>query len=93
MVKELEEVHKHIRDFLFVEGLRHVRVMNPWVGLRGSSPANIWGEDPVLIKTAMLPKLVEGVKLTLSKITLKRRSDNSIQRSPREAGLCRVMAA
>jgi hypothetical protein len=28
-----EEVHKCIRDFLFVESMRHVSVMNPWVGL------------------------------------------------------------
>jgi hypothetical protein len=77
MVGELEELHKNVRDFLFVEGLHHVRVMNPWVGMRGASPTIIWGEDPILIKPAMLPKLVEGVKLTLLKITLKRRSDNA----------------
>jgi hypothetical protein len=76
MVKELEEVHKQVRDFLFVENLRHVRVMNPWIGLRGSSPSNIWGEDPVLVKAEVLPKLVEGVKITTTKITLKRRGDN-----------------
>jgi hypothetical protein len=77
MVKELEEVHKQVRDFLFVEGLRHVRVMNPWIGMRGSSPSNIWGEDPVLIKTELMPKLVEGVKITLTKITIKRRGDTT----------------
>jgi hypothetical protein len=77
MVGELEELHKNVRDFLFVEGLRHVRIMNPWVGMRGTSPTNIWGEDPIMVLPAVLPKLVEGVKLTLSKITLKRRSDNA----------------
>jgi uncharacterized membrane protein YgcG len=78
MVKELEEVHKQVRDFLFVENLRHVRVMNPWIGLRGASPSNIWGEDPVLVKAEMLPKLVEGVKITITKITIKRRGDNTM---------------
>jgi hypothetical protein len=76
LVADLEDVHKCARDFLFVEGLRHVRVMNPWVGLRGSSPSNIWGEDPVHIKPEMLPRLVEGVRVTTNKITLKRGSDS-----------------
>jgi hypothetical protein len=76
MVADLEDVHKCARDFLFVEGLRHVRVMNPWVGLRGSSPSNIWGEDPVHIKPEMMPRLVEGVRVTANKITLKRGSDS-----------------
>jgi hypothetical protein len=76
LVADLDDVHKCARDFLFVEGLRNMRVMNPWVGLRGSSPANIWGEDPVHVKQEMQMKLVEGVKLTLNKITLKRGSDS-----------------
>jgi hypothetical protein len=71
----LEEVHTCTRDFLFVEGLRHARVMNPWVGIRGSSPSNIWGEDPVYIRREMMTKLTDGVKITLNKITLKRRGD------------------
>jgi hypothetical protein len=77
MVKELEEVHKQVRDFLFVEGLRNVRVMNPWIGMRGSSPSNIWGEDPILVKPEMLPKIVEGVKITMTKISIKRRGDTT----------------
>jgi hypothetical protein len=77
LLSNLEEVHKCIRDFLFVEGLRHARVMNLWVGLRGSSPSNIWGKDPVYIKKEMMPRLAEGVKITLNKISLKRRSDGN----------------
>jgi hypothetical protein len=57
--------------------MRHVRVMNPWVGLRGTSPSNIWGEDPVYIRKEMMPRLAEGVKITLNKISLKRRSDGN----------------
>jgi hypothetical protein len=86
MVKELEEVHKQVRDFLFVENLRHVRVMNPWIGLRGVSPSNIWGEDPVMVKTEMLPKLVDGMKITITKITIKRRGDNSTPEPKRSRG-------
>jgi hypothetical protein len=41
LVEDLEGVHKIARDFLFKESLRHIRVMNPWVGLRGLLPSNI----------------------------------------------------
>jgi uncharacterized membrane protein YgcG len=75
VLESLEEVHRCTRDYLFTEGMRHARVMNPWVGLRSTSPSNIWGEDPVYIKKELMPRLAEGVKITLNKISLKRRGE------------------
>jgi uncharacterized membrane protein YgcG len=75
VLASLEDVHRSTRDFLFMEGMRHARVMNPWVGLRSTSPSNIWGEDPVYIKKEVMTLLAEGVKITLNKISLKRRGE------------------
>jgi hypothetical protein len=87
MLASLEEVHRSTRDFM--EGMRHARVMNPWVGLRSTSPSNIWGEDPVYIKKEVMPRLAEGVKITLNKISLKRRGEGDepdMKRGRRQAG-------
>jgi uncharacterized membrane protein YgcG len=76
LMEDLEGVHKIASDYLFKESLRHIRVMNPWVGLRGLSPTNIWGDDPTSIRLDMMGHLVEGIFITLNKITLKRRRDS-----------------
>jgi uncharacterized membrane protein YgcG len=44
--------------------------------LRGLLPSNIWGDNPVAIRQEMLGHLVEGVKITINKITIKRRRDS-----------------
>jgi hypothetical protein len=76
MLEDLEGIHKTTRDFLFKENLRHIRVMNPWVGLRDMLLANIWGDNPIQIKQEAMVQLAEGVKITLNKITIKRRRDS-----------------
>jgi hypothetical protein len=68
MLEDLEGIHKTMRDYLFMENLRHIRVMNPWVGLRGLSPTNIWGDNPVQIRKEAMVHLAEGVRITLNKI-------------------------
>jgi hypothetical protein len=76
ILEDLEGIHKTMRDYLFKESLRHIRVMNPRVGLRGLSPSNIWGDNPVQIRKEVMVHLAEGVKITLNKITIKRRRDS-----------------
>jgi hypothetical protein len=76
VLEDLEGVHKSLCDFLFKENLRHVRAMNPWIGLRGLSPANIWGDNPVLIRKEAMVHVAEGVRITLNKMTIKRRRDS-----------------
>jgi uncharacterized membrane protein YgcG len=76
LVDDLEGVHKTARDFLFKESLGHMRIMNPWVGLRGLSPSNIWGDDPTNIRKEMMGHLVEGIMITINKITIKRRRES-----------------
>jgi hypothetical protein len=50
--------------------------MDPWVGLRHLQPGAIWGEDPVHVKPEHFKKMAEGVKLTLGKISPKRRRES-----------------
>jgi hypothetical protein len=72
MKKELEILNRTIKEFLHGDGYNNIRSMDPWVGLRHLETNQIWGTDPVHIKRDHLACLAEGVKITLSKISLKR---------------------
>jgi hypothetical protein len=76
MKKELEVVNRTIKEFLHGDGYNNIRAMDPWVGLRHLETSQIWGNDPVHVRKENLPCLVEGVKITLSKISPKRRRDS-----------------
>jgi hypothetical protein len=74
MKKELEVINRTIKEFL--HGYSNIRAMDPWVGLRHLETNQIWGNDPVHVKRDHLACVVEGVKITLSKILPKRRRES-----------------
>jgi hypothetical protein len=74
LLGELVAINKGIKDFLFMEGFRNMRVMDPWVGLRRLDVNDVWGDDPVHIRRCHYKHLAEGVKLTLDKIKGKKRT-------------------
>jgi hypothetical protein len=76
MKKELEVVNRTIKEFLHGDGYSNIRAMDPWVGLRHLETSQVWGNDPVHVKRENLACLVEGVKITLSKISPKRRRES-----------------
>jgi hypothetical protein len=76
MKQDLAVLNKEIKDFLFNDDYQNVRAMDPWVGLKNLGPDMVWGEDPVHIKRELMKHLVEGVQITLDKITPKRRRDS-----------------
>jgi uncharacterized membrane protein YgcG len=76
MKQDLAALNKEIKDFLFNDNYQNVRAMDPWVGLKNMGPDMVWGEDPVHIKKELMKHLVEGVQITLAKITPKRRQDS-----------------
>jgi hypothetical protein len=77
MKSELDGINRTIKEFLHNLGYNNIRAMDPWVGLGQLDVKQIWGTDPVHIKREHLAKLVEGVKITLSKLAPKRRRDST----------------
>jgi hypothetical protein len=52
------------------------------VALRDVGIEELWGSDPVHIKREYIPKLVEGVKITLAKIVPKRKNEDQSVGNP-----------
>jgi hypothetical protein len=76
LLSELGMVNKCIKDFLFLEGYRNARVMDPWIGLRHLDIKEVWGDDPRYIKPDLYKHLADGVKITMGKIGGKNRRDS-----------------
>jgi hypothetical protein len=77
MKSDLEAVNRTVKEFLRNDGYQNIRAMDPWVGLRQYTSVQLWGEDPVHIREEMFKQLVEGVKITLSKLSPKRKRDST----------------
>jgi hypothetical protein len=73
LLAELAAINKGIKDFLFLEGYRNMRAMDPWVGLRKMDVKDVWGDDPVHIRHCHYKHLADGIKLTVEKIKGKKR--------------------
>jgi hypothetical protein len=69
MLADLAVLNRSIKDFLFSENYRGARAMDPWIGLREKPVSSLWGADPVHVRQEHFGPLVEGVKLTLAKIS------------------------
>jgi hypothetical protein len=57
----LEEVRKNVKDFLYYEGRRNVKVMDPAVDIRGLEDGQTWEDDPIHLTPAAYSKLAEGI--------------------------------
>jgi hypothetical protein len=75
--RDLAALNKSIKDFLFNKDFPTIRAMDHWVGLKNKEEDDIWGSDPVHIKQEHYKILVGGVKITLDKITPKRRRESA----------------
>jgi hypothetical protein len=47
MLADLETMNRNLKDFVFCEGNRNMRLFDPNIDLRGLEEADIWSEDPV----------------------------------------------
>jgi hypothetical protein len=74
---ELETVNKTIKDFLHNDGYNNIRALDPWVCVKQLDVSQIWGADPVHIRKEHVANLIDGVKITLSKLAPKRRRDSA----------------
>jgi hypothetical protein len=73
---DLADLNRTVKEFLRNDGYSNIRAMDPWVGLRQYEKRELWGKDPVHILQDKYRALVEGVKITISKLSPKRRRDS-----------------
>jgi hypothetical protein len=77
MKRDLAALNRTIKEFLHHDGYENIRAMDPWNGLKNLGPDQIWGTDPVHVKTEHLGNLVRGVQISLEKLTPKKRRDSN----------------
>jgi hypothetical protein len=88
MAEDLDNMKRTLKDFVFKEGNRSVRIIDPNVDLRGLEEGDIWGPDPVHPKTEVYAKIAEGVvRMNAAlehKETAKRKRSDSFEGQARQ---------
>jgi hypothetical protein len=69
LLTDLALLNRSIKDFLFSEDYRRACAMDPWIGLREVPVDSLWGADLVHVRPEHFVPMVEGVRLTLAKIS------------------------
>jgi hypothetical protein len=84
LVDDLEQVSTNFKAFLFTNGLKNGKVVNPLISLRGLQRNEAWGEDPVHPLECAYDKIAEGivkVAANLEEAGKKRRRTDSLDGS------------
>jgi hypothetical protein len=88
MSEDLDNMKRTLKDFVFREGNRSVKIIDPNVDLRGLEEGDIWGTDPVHPKTEVYAKIAEGmVRLNAAlehKESAKRKRNDSFEGQARQ---------
>jgi hypothetical protein len=83
MMKDLDTLKRNYKDFIFRDGRRSMKILDPNVDLRGLEDDDIWGTDPVHPKNNVYKKIAEGiVKMTGELPGKRRRSDSQDDQQP-----------
>jgi hypothetical protein len=61
MLSDLKAMKRNLKDFIFREGNRNMRLFDPNIDLRGLEEDDIWGTDPVHPRSEMYGKIAEGI--------------------------------
>jgi hypothetical protein len=61
MAEDLDHMKRTLKDFVFREGNRSIKLIDPNVDLRGLEENDIWGADPVHPRTEIYRRIAEGV--------------------------------
>jgi hypothetical protein len=77
MKRDLAGLNRTIKEFLHHDGYENIRAMDPWNGLKNLGLDQIWGEDPMRVKTEHLGNLVRGVQILLEKLSPKKRRNSN----------------
>jgi hypothetical protein len=62
MLASLDDLRVHLKDFLFLNSKRFVKIVDPTYDMRSMADSEIWGDgDPIHLKPEMYAKLADGV--------------------------------
>jgi hypothetical protein len=61
MQNDLGTMKRNLKDFIFREGNRGMRLFDPNMDLRGMEEDNIWGDDPVHPRSETYMKIAKGI--------------------------------
>jgi hypothetical protein len=61
MLDSLELMRKTCKDFLYYEGKKSIKVLDPCVDIRGMENSEVWGDDPVHPQQLVYKKIATGV--------------------------------
>jgi hypothetical protein len=75
--RQLADLTKNIKNFMFMNNLRHVKVIDPAVDMRGLSDDEIWEDDPIHPRENFYDILARSVVVVGGHSTKKR---NQLQR-------------
>jgi uncharacterized membrane protein YgcG len=61
MLDSLELMRKTCKDFLYYEGKKSIKVLDPCVDIRGMENSEVWGDDPIHPQQLVYEKIATGV--------------------------------
>jgi hypothetical protein len=85
METQLDSFKRGLKDHIHGLNKKNIKVADPSLDLRGMSPEDIWGTDPVNPTTAAMNKIADGVILMASKLST-RQEENQQSAIPRGGG-------
>jgi hypothetical protein len=85
MGAQLDTFKRNLKDHIHGLNKKNIKVVEPSLDLRGMTPGEIWGTDPVNPTEAAMAKIADGILLMAAKL-LNRQQDNQQSAVPRGGG-------
>jgi hypothetical protein len=82
----LKEAKQNLKDFLFSEGRRNFRVLDPNIDIQCLKEEDVWGSDPVHPLPAVFSRIAEGVAKTVAMMRESADRKRSNEDEPATAG-------
>jgi hypothetical protein len=83
MLEDLDNLKRTVKDCIFRQGNRSIKLLDPNVDMRGLEVADIWGADPVHPRAEIYTRIAEGVvRMSTAleeKDSVKRKRSNSLE--------------
>jgi hypothetical protein len=75
---QLDGLKRHMREFVYSNGLKNVKVYDPNSDLRDLTVREIWGDDPIHPTHLALGKIADGITTLAESITEDRHREDSV---------------
>jgi hypothetical protein len=85
--QNLDMAKKHLKDYLYYDGYRNIRVLDPCIDLRAVDPADAWDEDPIHPTSIVYSRIAAAVakvndRMRATEADMKRRRDSMGESGP-----------